>query len=93
MNSVELEKTLNPITSHVSRMRVNGEKVPIVRQSMPYGTVVCNTPIHAHVSMCPCVCVCVCVLYVYVYMRVLYVCEYFTGRRAWFVVFSLFQLT
>jgi len=38
-DSAELQGEENPPSSHVSRMRVDGKKVDIVRQSMPYGTV------------------------------------------------------
>eukprot|EP00455_Lapot_gusevi_P046169 TRINITY_DN6033_c0_g1_i2.p1 TRINITY_DN6033_c0_g1~~TRINITY_DN6033_c0_g1_i2.p1 ORF type:complete len:395 (+),score=132.58 TRINITY_DN6033_c0_g1_i2:100-1185(+) len=39
-DSIELAPGVNPATSHVSRMRdAQGNKIPIVRQSMPYGRI------------------------------------------------------
>ena len=47
--SVELMGDLSLATSHVQRMRVDRNKIPIVRQSMPYGTVVCKTFVDAKI--------------------------------------------
>jgi len=37
-DSAVLDNEKSPLTSHVQRMKINGKSVPIVRQSMPYGT-------------------------------------------------------
>jgi len=37
-DSAALTDATSPLTSHVKRMKPNGKSVPIVRQSMPYGT-------------------------------------------------------